>query len=303
MDGKPAGMTANVPHGTIDFSRKEEMCVAKIVAIANQKGGVGKTTTAVNLSSCVAALGKRVLIVDLDPQGNTTTGYGIPKRSVEKGTYEILIGEARASEAIRKTEYRTDVIGSNTRLAGASLEMIDLPARESRLRKALAEVQKDYDFIFIDCPPSLDLLTLNGLSACDSVLIPVQCEYYALEGLSELISTLKTIRKKYNPYLDIEGVVFTMFSLRYNLTVQVVEQVQKYFGSKVYKTTIPRSIRISEAPSYGQPINFYEPKGKGSEAYMDLAIEFVKRNRPHEPKKTRGKSAPVAEPTKNALED
>ena len=296
-------MTANVPHGTIDFSRKEEMCVAKIVAIANQKGGVGKTTTAVNLSSCVAALGKRVLIVDLDPQGNTTTGYGIPKRSGEKGTYEILIGEARASEAIRKTEYRTDVIGSNTRLAGASLEMIDLPARESRLRKALAEVQKDYDFIFIDGPPSLDLLTLNGLSACDSVLIPVQCEYYALEGLSELISTLKTIRKKYNPYLDIEGVVFTMFSLRYNLTVQVVEQVQKYFGSKVYKTTIPRSIRISEAPSYGQPINFYEPKGKGSEAYMDLAIEFVKRNRPHEPKKARGKGVPVAEPTKNALED
>nr|WP_242702947.1 MULTISPECIES: ParA family protein [unclassified Faecalibacterium] len=296
-------MTANVPHGTIKFSRKEELCVAKIVAIANQKGGVGKTTTAVNLSSCVAALGKRVLIVDLDPQGNTTTGYGIPKRSVEKGTYEILIGEARASEAIRKTEYRTDVIGSNTRLAGASLEMIDLPARESRLRKALAEVQKDYDFIFIDCPPSLDLLTLNGLSACDSVLIPVQCEYYALEGLSELISTLKTIRKKYNPYLDIEGVVFTMFSLRYNLTVQVVEQVQKYFGSKVYKTTIPRSIRISEAPSYGQPINFYEPKGKGSEAYMDLAIEFVKNNRPHEPKKARRKSAPVAEQTKNALED
>ena len=303
MDGKPAGMTANVPHGTMKFSRKEELCVAKIVAIANQKGGVGKTTTAVNLSSCVAALGKRVLIVDLDPQGNTTTGYGIPKRSVEKGTYEILIGEARASEAIRKTEYRTDVIGSNTRLAGASLEMIDLPARESRLRKALAEVQKDYDFIFIDCPPSLDLLTLNGLSACDSVLIPVQCEYYALEGLSELISTLKTIRKKYNPYLDIEGVVFTMFSLRYNLTVQVVEQVQKYFGSKVYKTTIPRSIRISEAPSYGQPINFYEPKGKGSEAYMDLAIEFVKNNRPHEPKKARRKSAPVAEQTKNALED
>ena len=279
------------------------MCVAKIVAIANQKGGVGKTTTAVNLSSCVAALGKRVLIVDLDPQGNTTTGYGIPKRSVEKGTYEILIGRCRASEAVRKPEYRTDVIGSNTRLAGASLEMIDLPARESRLRKALAEVQKDYDFIFIDCPPSLDLLTLNGLSACDSVLIPVQCEYYALEGLSELISTLKTIRKKYNPYLDIEGVVFTMFSLRYNLTVQEVEQVQKYFGSKVYKTTIPRSIRISEAPSYGQPINFYEPKGKGSEAYMDLAIEFVKNNRPHEPQKARRKSAPVAEQTKNALED
>ena len=265
------------------------MRVAKIVAIANQKGGVGKTTTAVNLSSCVSALGKKVLIVDLDPQGNTTTGYGIPKRSVEYGTYEVLIGKATAAQAIRKTEFRTDVIGSNTRLAGASLEMIDLPGRESRLRKALAGVQKDYDFIFIDCPPSLDLLTLNGLSACDSVLI----------------STLKTIRKKYNPYLDIEGVVFTMFSLRYNLTVQVVEQVQKYFGSKVYKTTIPRSIRISEAPSYGQPINFYEPKGKGSEAYMDLAIEFVKNNRPHEPKKTRArsKSAPEPAPVKNALED
>ena len=252
------------------------MRVAKIVAIANQKGGVGKTTTAVNLSSCVSALGKKVLIVDLDPQGNTTTGYGIPKRSVEYGTYEVLIGKATAAQAIRKTEFRTDVIGSNTRLAGASLEMIDLPGRESRLRKALAGVQKDYDFIFIDCPPSLDLLTLNGLSACDSVLIPVQCEYYALEGLSELISTLK-----------------------------VVEQVQKYFGSKVYKTTIPRSIRISEAPSYGQPINFYEPKGKGSEAYMDLAIEFVKNNRPHEPKKTRArsKSAPEPAPVKNALED
>ena len=257
--------------------------MAKIVAVANQKGGVGKTTTAVNLSSCVAALGKKVLIVDLDPQGNTTTGYGISKRSVDIGTYEILIGEA-------------DVIGSNPRLAGASLEMIDLPGRESRLRKALAPIQKDYDFIFIDCPPSLDLLTLNGLCACDSILIPVQCEYYALEGLSELISTLKTVRKKYNPYLDIEGVVFTMFSVRYNLTLQVVEQVKKYFGNKVYQTTIPRSIRISEAPSYGQPINFYEPKGKGSEAYMDLAIEFVKSNRPAEaaPKRRSGKAA--AEP-------
>lgn len=264
---------------------------------------MGKTTTAVNLSSCVAALGKKTLIVDLDPQGNTTTGYGIPKRSVDVGTYELLIGEAEAKDAIRKTEFRTDVIGSNTRLAGAGLEMIDLPGRESRLRKALASVQKDYDFIFVDCPPSLDLLTLNGLCACDSVLIPIQCEYYALEGLSELISTLKTIRKKYNPYLDIEGVVFTMFSGRFNLTLQVVDQVKKYFGSKVYKTTIPRTIRISEAPSYGQPINFYEPKGKGSEAYMDLAIEFVKRNRPHEPKKTRGRSAPAAEPAKNALED
>ncbi|MBU3820248.1 MAG: ParA family protein [Candidatus Faecalibacterium intestinavium] len=268
--------------------------MGKIVAIANQKGGVGKTTTAVNLSSCVAALGKKVLIVDLDPQGNTTTGYGIAKRSVEVGTYELLVGDVDPRQAIRKTEFRTDVIPSNTRLAGASLEMVDMPGRESRLRKVLAQVQQDYDFIFIDCPPSLDLLTLNGLCACDSILIPIQCEYYALEGLSELISTLKTIRKKYNSYLDIEGVVFTMYSGRYNLTLQVVEQVCKYFGNKVYKTTIPRSIRISEAPSYGQPINFYEPKGKGSEAYMDLAIEFVKNNRPHDAAPRRKKSRAAA---------
>ena len=271
----------HVEHTTL-FPEGRTYRVAKIVAVANQKGGVGKTTTAVNLSSCVAALGKKVLIVDLDPQGNTTTGYGIPKRSVEVGTYELLIGRAEASQAVRKTEFRTDVIGSNARLAGASLELVDMAGRESRLRKALASIQKDYDFVFIDCPPGLDLLTLNGLCACDSVLIPIQCEYYALEGLSELISTLKTIRKKYNPYLDIEGVVFTMFAPRLNLTLQIVDQVQKYFGNKVYKTTIPRTIRISEAPSYGQPINFYEPKGKGSEAYMDLAIEFVKNNRPRD---------------------
>ena len=252
--------------------------MAKIVAVANQKGGVGKTTTAVNLSSCVAALGKKVLIVDLDPQGNTTTGYGIPKRSVELGTYEMLIGEASARQAIRNTEFRTDVIGSNTRLAGASLEMIDLPGRESRLRKALAEVQKDYDFIFIDCPPSLDLLTLNGLCASDTVLVPIQCEYYALEGLSELMATLKTVRKKYNSYLDVEGVAFTMYSGRLNLTLQVVEQVKKFFGDKVYKTTVPRNVRLSEAPSYGQPINFYDPSSKGCEAYMDMAKEFLRNN-------------------------
>lgn len=252
--------------------------MAKIVAIANQKGGVGKTTTAVNLSSCVAALGKKTLIVDLDPQGNTTTGYGIPKRSVDVGTYELLIGEAEAKDAIRKTEFRTDVIGSNTRLAGAGLEMIDLPGRESRLRKALASVQKDYDFIFVDCPPSLDLLTLNGLCASDTVLVPIQCEYYALEGLSELMATLKTVRKKYNSYLDVEGVAFTMYSGRLNLTLQVVEQVKKFFGDKVYKTTVPRNVRLSEAPSYGQPINFYDPSSKGCEAYMDMAKEFLRNN-------------------------
>lgn len=253
--------------------------MAKTVAIANQKGGVGKTTTAVNLSSCVAALGKRVLVVDLDPQGNTTSGYGIPKRSVEQGVYELLIGEADARGTVRHTQFRTDIIPSNTRLAGAALELVDLPNRESRLRRALAPITGDYDYIFIDCPPSLDLLTLNSLCACDTVLIPIQCEYYALEGLSELMSTLKTVRKKYNRYLDVEGVVFTMYSGRLNLTIQVVEQVKKYFGDKVYKTTVPRAVRLSEAPSYGQPINFYEPNGKGAEAYMDMALEFLKNNK------------------------
>ena len=253
--------------------------MAKVVVIANQKGGVGKTTTAVNLSSCVAALGMKTLIIDLDPQGNTTSGYGISKRKVEAGVYELLIGEKTAEQVIHPTEFRADIIPSNTQLVGASLELVDVPERQFCLRKALAPIADNYDYIFIDCPPSLDLLTLNGLCACDSIIIPIQCEYYALEGLSELMSTLKMVRKKYNPYLDVEGVVFTMYAGRLNLTIQVVEQVKKFFGDKVFKTTIPRSVRLSEAPSYGQPINFYDPRGKGCEAYVDLALEFVHNNR------------------------
>ncbi len=252
--------------------------MAKIVAVANQKGGVGKTTTAVNLSSCVAALGKKVLIVDLDPQGNTTTGYGIPKRSVELGTYEMLIGEAEPKDVIRKTEFRTDVIGSNTRLAGAGLEMIDLPGRESRLRKALAKVQQDYDFIFIDCPPSLDLLTLNGLCACDSVLIPIQCEYYALEGLSQLMSTVRQVKRLYNPMIEIEGVLLTMYDGRLNLTQQVVDEVKRFFPRKVYSSVIPRNVRLSEAPSFGQPVMYYDRSSKGTSAYNDFADEFLRMN-------------------------
>ena len=254
------------------------MRVAKIVAIANQKGGVGKTTTAVNLSSCVSALGKKVLIVDLDPQGNTTTGYGIPKRSVEYGTYEVLIGKATAAQAIRKTEFRTDVIGSNTRLAGASLEMIDLPGRESRLRKALAGVQKDYDFIFIDCPPSLELLTLNALCAADSLLVPLQGEYYALEGLSDLMNTVRIVRRNMNPRLQIEGVLLTMFDGRTNLAIQVAQEVKRFFPGKVYSTVIPRNVRLSEAPSHGKPITAYDRLCRGAEAYMNLSAEFLKRN-------------------------
>ena len=226
--------------------------MAKVIAIANQKGGVGKTTTCVNLSSCVAALGKKVLVVDLDPQGNTTSGYGVAKKGQQSNIY--------------------------TQLAGAVVELVELPRRENRLRSILAPLIPLYDYVFIDCPPSLDLLTVNGLCACDTVLIPIQCEYYALEGLSELMNTLKIVRKKYNHYLDIEGVVFTMYSGRFNLTMQVVAQVKKYYGNKVYKTVVPRTVRLSEAPSFGMPINFYEPNGKGSEAYMAMAREFLENN-------------------------
>ena len=278
--------------------------MGRAIAIANQKGGVGKTTTAINLSACLAAKRKKVLVIDMDPQGNTTSGFGVEKNELENTVYELILGECSVEECLIKNVVKNvSIIPSNVNLAAAEIELIGVDKKEYILKNEIDWIRDQYDFIIIDCPPSLSMLTINAMTTADTVLVPIQCEYYALEGLSELISTLKTIRKKYNPYLDIEGVVFTMFSLRYNLTVQVVEQVQKYFGSKVYKTTIPRSIRISEAPSYGQPINFYEPKGKGSEAYMDLAIEFVKHNRPQEPKKSRAKAAPAAEPAKNALED
>ena len=283
------------------------MC--RIIAIANQKGGVGKTTTCVNLGIGLARAGKKVLLVEADAQGSMAVSLGIQEPDELDVTLvnimEKVINDedVEPGEGIIRHEEGIDFIPANIELAGLETSLVNVMSREQVLRLYLEGVKADYDYILIDCMPSLGMITINALVAADSVLIPVQCEYYALEGLSELISTLKTIRKKYNPYLDIEGVVFTMFSLRYNLTVQVVEQVQKYFGSKMYKTTIPRSIRISEAPSYGQPINFYEPKGKGSEAYMDLAIEFVKHNRPQEPKKSRAKAAPAAEPAKNALED
>lgn len=252
--------------------------MSKVISIANQKGGVGKTTSAVNLASAVAAAGKRVLLVDLDPQGNTTSGYGILKKGVTKSVYQLLTGECPPKECVIHTKYKVDLVPSNIQLSGAGIELVTLDRRESRLRDGLAQLTKDYDFIFIDCPPSLDLLTLNGLCASDTVLVPIQCEFFALEGLSELMSTVRTVKNLYNKYLDIEGVLLTMYDGRLNLTMQVVAEVKKYFGSKVYKTTIPRNVRLSEAPSFGAPVNYYDAASKGAVAYAQLAAELLRAN-------------------------
>lgn len=253
--------------------------MAKVIAVTNQKGGVGKTTTAVNLSAGVAAQGKRVLIVDLDPQGNTTSNFGVQKRSVVTSVYPLLLGEESAEKAIIHTKFRVDLIPSNIQLSGAGIELVNLERREARLREALTPILNSYDYVFIDCPPSLDLLTLNGLCACDTVLIPIQCEFFALEGLSELMNTIRNVKKMYNPYIDVEGVLLTMYDGRLNLTLQVVQEVKKHFGDKVYKTTVPRNVRLSEAPSFGAPINYYDPSSKGTEAYAYLAAELIKNNR------------------------
>ena len=251
--------------------------MANIIAVVNQKGGVGKTTTTVNITAALRALGKRVLLCDFDAQANATSGMGVDKNTASPNVYDVLINGAEPQKAVVSTKYG-DVLPSNKALAGASIEMIAIPDREHLLQKALEQLAPNYDYIFIDCAPSLDLLTVNALCAADTVIIPMQCEFFALEGLSELMATLKTVRKKYNRYLDIEGVLFTMYSGRLNLTMQVVAQVKKYFGDKVYRAVIPRTVRLSEAPSFGMPINFYEPNGRGSEAYMELAREFLANN-------------------------
>ena len=254
--------------------------MAKTVSVLNQKGGVGKTTTAVNLSAAIGARGKKLLLVDIDPQGNSTSGYGINKREIKNSSYELLTGEIKASEAIIKTEFEgIDIIPANMNLAGAELEIIDMKNRESILKNALAEVWDNYDYIFLDCPPSLGLITLNALTASDTFLVPIQCEYYALEGLSQLMATARKIKRMYNPYLDIEGVLLTMYDGRLNLTQQVVTEVKRFFPKKVYSTTIPRNVRLSEAPSFGQPIMYFDKNSKGSIAYAALCDEFLSQQK------------------------
>lgn len=253
--------------------------MGRIIAIANQKGGVGKTTTSINLSACIAAKGKKVLVIDMDPQGNTTSGYGIEKNELENTVYELIMGDCSVEDCILKEVFpNVSIIPSNVNLAAAEIELIGVNDKDFILKNEIDWVKDNYDFIIIDCPPSLNLLTVNAMTTADAVLVPIQCEYYALEGLSQLIHTVNLVKERLNPDLDMDGVVFTMYDSRTNLSNQVVENVKNNLSQKVYNTLIPRNIRLAEAPSYGQPINIYDSKSAGAESYMALAEEVINNN-------------------------
>lgn len=254
-----------------------ERILAKIIAIANQKGGVGKTTTAVNLAACMAAVGKKLLLIDFDPQGNATSGCGVDKSALETTVYHVIINGTDIHDVIRNTDYKMDLLPANLDLAGAELELVAAVAREMRLKRALDSVRTEYDYIIIDCPPSLGLLTLNALTAADTVLMPIQCEFYALEGVSQLMNTVQLVQQNLNPELKIEGVLLTMYNSRTKLSEQVAAEVRTYFKEQAYQTMIPRTVRLSEAPSYGMPIIAYDGGSKGAEVYMQLAKEVLSR--------------------------
>ena len=251
--------------------------MGKAIAIFNQKGGVGKTTTNINLAACLALEGKKVLVLDIDPQGNTTSGLVISKKDLSATMYEILLNDDfDPQEAILHTSVKgLDIIPANVQLAGAEVELVEIEGRETRLKKAMSLLKPEYDYIFIDCPPSLGLLTINSLTAVDSVMIPIQCEFYALEGVSQLVSTIEIVKKNLNKDLEIQGVILSMFDGRTKLSIQVVEEVKKYFGDKVYATVIPRNVRLAEAPGFGMPIAQYDPRSKGARAYTEFAKEFL----------------------------
>lgn len=258
--------------------KKGEMIMSRAIAIANQKGGVGKSTTAINLSACLAEQGQKVLTIDIDPQGNTTSGLGLDKENIENTVYELLIGECELQESIIPTEFENlSVIPSNVNLSGAEIELIGLENKEYILKTQIEKVKEDYDFIIIDCPPSLSMLTINAMTTADTVLVPIQCEYYALEGLSQLMHTIELVQERLNPDLEIEGIVFTMYDARTNLSLQVVENVKNNLKQSIYKTIIPRNVRLAEAPSHGLPINVYDSKSTGAESYRLLAEEVMHR--------------------------
>ena len=253
--------------------------MGKVISVANQKGGVGKTTTTINLSTLIAKKGKKVLMIDADPQGNASSGVGIDRDDIELSIYDILIDEVEFKNVVKKTNIKNlDICPSNINLAGAEVELVSVMSREHRLKEKLDKIKDDYDFIIIDCPPSLGLITLNAFTASDSVLIPVQCEYYALEGLGQLLNTINLVKKHLNKNLEIEGALLTMYDVRTNLSNQVVKEVKNYFNDKVYKNVIPRNVKLSEAPSYGMPISVYDPRSKGAKSYEKFVKEFLKKN-------------------------